>query len=176
MRLFLSRVLFVAGLTAFAACGGATPSSPGDLTVSVPLSTPQPPAYVPPSNFRGDATVLSVSNTGGCGWGRSPGETRVGVLWNVSINGTSVILDEDMNNSPTDDVPFKGALDGLRFTATYDQGADYLQWVCQFKGGDLSGMFSADFSTFDAEEVLVWGAGAGETRVTRRWHAIRTAP
>ena len=144
------------------------------------LSSPAAPTSVNPTlpspsgpYWRGDATVLSASNSGGCGWGRTPGETRSGVLWSILVNGTSVTLNEDMANWPTDDIAFTGSLSGQQFTARYYQGDDYLRWVCQFKEGELTGSFSSDFSTFDAQETLVWGTGATETRVLRRWHAAK---
>jgi hypothetical protein len=46
---------------------------------------------------------------------------------------------------------------------------DYLQWVCQFKGATLSGRFSPDLSSFEAEGALIWGAPGAETVVRRRW-------
>ena len=78
-----------------------------------------------------------------------------------------------MVNWPTDHIPYTGSLIGQQFTARYYQGDDYLRWVCQFKEGELTGSFSSDFSTFDAQETLVWGTGATETRVLRRWHAAK---
>jgi hypothetical protein len=142
------------------------------------LSNPAAPTSVngtlpSPSGWLGDATVLSASNSGGCGWGRMPGETRSGVLWSIVINGTSVTMNEDMVNWPTDHIPYTGSLSGQQFTASHNQGDDYLRWVCQFKNGELTGSFSPDFSTFDAQETLVWGTGATETRVLRRWHAAK---
>jgi hypothetical protein len=112
-----------------------------------------------------------LSSTGGhaCGWGTTAGETRALDGWRIVISGTSVSLDEDMSNWPTDDVPYTGTLTGQTFTAHYDQGADYLNYVCQFKGGTLTGTFNADFTTFDAREVLVWGAPGQETTVERHW-------
>jgi hypothetical protein len=97
------------------------------------------------------------------------GETRAGVAWRITITGESISLEEDMQNWPTDHIPFSGTLTGTKFTATYSQGNDYLRWVCQFKGGELSGSFSADFSSFEAYETLVWGPPEQETRVQRRW-------
>lgn len=155
-----------------AACGNeSTPTSPTPPpSVNVPTNPSAVSTAAPnQANWRGDATVVSASSSGGCGWGRTPGETR-SVFWRVTIDGVAVSLDEDMANWPTDDVPYAGTLTGQQFTATYSQPAS---GSCQFKGGTLVGTFSSDFSRFDAEETLVWGEGVGETRVRRRWQAMK---
>jgi len=114
--------------------------------------------------------VLSAVNSGhACGWGTAPNQTRSGVQWRIAIAGDSIVLDEDMPNWPTDDIPYAGTLTGGQFTATYASGSDYLRYVCQFKGGSLSGTFSADFSSFEALETLTWGPPGNETTVQRRW-------
>lgn len=94
------------------------------------------------------------------------------VLWRLIVDGNAVTLDEDMGNWPTDDVLYKGTVDGVRFTASYNTGGDYLQWVCQFKGGTLTGTFTADFSAFDAVEIVVWGPPGDETIVERSSHLL----
>jgi hypothetical protein len=58
-------------------------------------------------------------------------------------------------------------------TKSNSQGDDYLKWVCQFKGGTLTGRFSADFSMFEADETLIWGPPVSETTVYRRWVVSR---
>ena len=153
-----------------ASCGGGdvVPTAPATVVVS---SSQTPPAIQPTANWTADATVEAVVIGARipCGWGTAVGDTRAGVGWNITIDGSSIRLDEDMGNWPTDDVPYSGTLNGFRFTATYDNGADYLRYVCQFKGGTLSGSFNADFSAFEAAEILVWGPPGGETTVRRQW-------
>src|SRR5262245_29734360 len=127
------------------------PASPLVPTMIAPSPSLPGPGL---ANWTADATVMSKLGTGGCGWGRTPGETVSGVFWRETIDGTSVRLEEDMSNWPTDHVPFDGLLKGQEFTATYEQQPD---GVCMFRGGMLTGRFAADFSTFDAEEVLLWG-------------------
>jgi hypothetical protein len=128
----------------------------------------------PLANWIADATVLSATNSGhACGWGTSSGDTRAGVGWRITIGENTVSLDEDMNNYPTDDIPYSGSLTGAQFTAAYSSGGDYLKYVCQFKGGTLSGTFSTDSSSFEALETLVWGPPGQETTVQRRWTASR---
>jgi hypothetical protein len=83
------------------------------------------------------------------------------VLWRVTIDGTSILLDEDMENWPTDHVDFSGTLSGRDFNAR----APGTGGVCNFTGATLAGTFSSDFSSFAAEETLTWGA----TEVHRRW-------
>jgi hypothetical protein len=96
------------------------------------------------------------------------------VDWRITIADGSILLEEDMRNWPTDHIPFSGALSGRQFTATYTQGDDYLRYVCQFKGGTLTGSFSEDSSSFEALETLVWGPPGGETIVLRRWAGSRS--
>jgi hypothetical protein len=159
-------------LFALIACGDgstATPSSPTPLTAPTPSPVDVAQTNsVPVANWRGDALVLSKSGSGGCGWGTVAGETRQ-VLWRVAITGSAVVMDEDVPNWPNDHIPYRGSLDGQRFTATYSQGADYRDYVCQFKGAELEGRFSADFSSFEATETLVWGAPGAETIIKRQW-------
>ena len=121
------------------------------------------------ANWIGDATVTFASGSGGCGWGRTVGETRSGVLWQVVISGTTVTLDEDMANWPTDDLPYSGTLNGRQFSAQYSQPTP--AGVCQFSSATLIGTFSDDFSTFTADETVRWGAGAAQTIVQRQWQA-----
>jgi hypothetical protein len=118
-----------------------------------------------------EAVVLGVRIP--CGWGTAVGDRFTGVSWGITIEGNSIALDEDLANWPTDHVPYKGTLNGQQFTATYDNGPDYLVYACQFKGGRLSGSFNADFSAFDAVEILEWGPPGGETRVRRQWAGRR---
>jgi hypothetical protein len=101
------------------------------------------------------------------------GDTRADVQWRITIAGDSIVLEEDMPNWPSDHIPFAGMLKGHQFTATYKTGDDYLQWVCQFKGGTLTGTFSEDRSSFEALEELVWGPPENETTVQRRWIGSR---
>ena len=155
-------------LLALVACSDSE-SIVGPNAGSTETTTPSTPisgSSIVNANWIGDATVTSVSNAGGCGWGRTAGETRSGVLWRVAINGTTVTLDEDMSNFPTDHIPYSGTLNGLQFTAQYTQAAT---GTCRFTGGTLVGTFSDDFSTFTASETVQWGEGATQTTVQRQW-------
>ena len=153
-----------------AGCGGnanapTTPSTPVQTATVIPSPTRNEAL----TNWYATATVVAKSGPGGCGWGRTVGETRTDVGWQVKISGSSVSLDEDMSNWPTDHIPYTGVLEGDDFNARYSQGEDYLRWVCQFKGGELTGRFSSDRKTFEATERLVWGPPESETVVQRRW-------
>jgi hypothetical protein len=142
------------------ACGGETTVSPS--TVPTPrVTSTSTTTGASLANWRGDATVLSATDAGGCGWGRTPGETRVGVLWRVTIDGSSILLDEDMANWPTDHADFRGTLNGREFSAK----APGTGGVCYFTGATIIGTFSTDFSSFEAHETITWGA----TQVERRW-------
>jgi hypothetical protein len=163
-------LLLVACAAAAIGCSDSpapVPASPVAPTLTAPSSSLPGPAL---ANWTADATVVSKLGPGGCGWGQYPGEVRTGVLWRVTIEGTSVKLEEDMGNWPTDHVPFGGTLRGQEFTAIYEQPPD---GVCMFRGGTLTGRFGAEFSTFDADEVLMWGVAGSETRVQRRWRGMK---
>ncbi len=144
---------------------GASPSSiPTALT---PLAIP---VLVTVYNWLGESEVLTVAGPGpACGWGTRVGDIRSNVAWNITVDGSAISLDEDMQNWPTDDTPYKGTVGGEHFEATYYQGDDYLRYACQFKGGTLAGQFNAGRTTFDATESLAWGPPGGETTITRRW-------
>lgn len=144
---------------------GASPSSIPPVVTPVAI-----PVHTTVFNWLGDSEVLTVTGPGAaCGWGTQVGETRARVTWNITVDGSAISLDEDMQNSPTDDIPFKGALQGEHFEGIYYQGDDYLRYACQFKGGTLTGQFNAGRTTFDATETLAWGPSGAETTVTRRW-------
>ena len=125
------------------------------------------------ANWTGNAAVTRRSGSGGCGWGLLPGEQRNGVLWRVAITADTVVLEEDMENYPTNHIEFSGRLSGSTFAASFFQGADYASYVCQFREASLTGTFSPDFSSFEGVEQLVWGTPNQETRVERRWIARR---
>jgi hypothetical protein len=147
-------------------CGGKDQiaTSPSSLPA---ISPTRPPTVEPLANFTSDAIVVSAAGDGDCRWNISPGATRSHILWRITIDGSSISLDEDLRNWPTDDVPYTGTLNGQQFTASYQTGASS-NYPCQFRGGTLSGHFGPDFSTFEAEETLAWGA-PGKERIVQ-WH------
>jgi len=153
-------------LLMLAACSDSVPTIAGPSDDS--SRSPTSGSTIVNANWIGDATVTAASGAGGCGWGRTVGDTRSGVLWRVVISGTTVTLDEDMANWPTDDIPYSGTLNGLQFAAQETQTP---AGVCQFAGGTLTGSFSDDFSTFTADETLRWGDGTLQTIVKRQWQA-----
>lgn len=166
-------------ITVCGACGGASPAVPAPTPVPTASSAPPSiPTPKPVANWTGDATVTAVRRGSGgpCGWGTSPGETRNGVEWNVEITGSSITLDQDLPNWPTDDLPYSGNVRGTHFEATYYQGDDYLRWVCQFRGATITGDFDRDFSTFQAIETLGWGPPETGTSVERHWVGRRAMP
>ena len=144
-------------------CALFAASCAGDPTVAPvspsPIATPAPssPQDAVLGAWRADAVVLSRTGDAGCGWGVTVGETRADVQWVLTSKGDSILMEEDMANWPTDHIPYSGTLTGRHFTARYSQGDDYLRWICQFKGGELAGSFSSDFSSFEAVETLTWG-------------------
>lgn len=161
---------FVFGCTfALAACDSAR-------VPSLSAVAPSPVAPVPPGlngvHWRADAVVTESAGGRACGWGTAAGETRSGVEWRITLTGTALLLEEDMANWPTDHIPYSGTLTDRQFTASYSQ-AGYLRYECQFRGGELAGHFSSDFSSFEAVETLVWGAPGEETAVRRRWTGLR---
>lgn len=148
-----------------------TPVSPSSIAATV---APLPPLQDRQSTYwRGNSSLVSSSGPRVCGGDPAAGATRADVTWRVTISGNAVLMEEDMANYPTDHIPYAGSVTGGQFTASYFQGNDYLRWACQFRGGELSGNFSPDFSSFEAVETLVWGAPGVETTVQRRWHVVR---
>lgn len=95
--------------------------------------------------------------------------------WHIDIDGTSISMDEDMPNWPTDDIPYKGVLTGDDFDGRVDIGGNYLQSACKWRGAALSGHFNNDRSAFEATEYVYWGTADAGTTVTRRWsgHLVR---
>ena len=74
-----------------------------------------------------------------------------------------------MGNSPTDDLPYRGTLEGRHFNAIVEGSPNYLQYVCQWRGGTLTGSFNSDFTAFDADETIFGGPPEQQTTVRRRW-------
>jgi hypothetical protein len=164
--------------TVCGACGGGSPAVPAPTPVATAPITPAIPPPKPVANWTGDATVTAVQRGSGgpCGWGTTLGETRSGVEWNIQMTGSSITLDQDLPNWPSDDLPYTGSVRGTHFEGTYYQGDDYLRWVCQFRAATIAGDFNADFSTFQAVETLGWGTPESGTSVERRWVARRVTP
>ena len=163
--------IFTAGLLLCGCSGAPLPGQP-TATPRPAAPTPASPAPINGANWIGEAIVVSSAGSAACGWGTTAGDTRSDVLWRIGINGDSLMLDEDMRNWPTDDIPFFGTLNGTRFSAAYTEQPS---GVCMFRGGTLSGSFSDDGRTFDATETLEWGAASGQPAATvqRRWTGRR---
>jgi hypothetical protein len=152
----------------FAACDGGSPRPLLPAAPSVPA--PAPP-QIPSTAWVGSVEVTSVTNPGRIGlW---PGQTRAGIEWRVTIASGSILLEQDMANWPSDHLPYAGHLAVRQFSAEYSSGSDYLKYTGQFRGGTLTGTFSEDFTSFEAQETLVWGAPGAETIAQRRWTALR---
>jgi hypothetical protein len=122
----MKRLTFITlglALILFACTDVRSPTQTTTAPTPTPTSTaPKPPPSSPVANWVADATVLSGTGLG-CGWGLTAGETRTGVLWNVTRTNESVMLPEDIPNWPTDDIPYSGSVSGTRFVATYAQPA-----------------------------------------------------
>ena len=131
----------------------------------------RPIAASPGGNWRADATVV-LGSARGCGWGTTLGETHAAVPWNITLGPGAILLEQGLQTTLTDRVPFSGTLNGQEFSATNSNGGNYLASGCQFRGGTLTGRFSPDFSTFEAVETLTFGP-TGDTRVQRRWVGSR---
>jgi hypothetical protein len=161
----LRAIILIAVVPWFAACSSAPSAVPTAPQTLVQVAHPDTSRSLQ-ANWTGDATVVSRTGTGGCGWGTSVDETRQGVLWNINLSGASASLDEDMPNYPTDDVPYTGTVSGFQVSATnVEPGGG----VCDFRGGTLTGAVSADGKRIDAMETLTWGAPDNQTIVQRQW-------
>src|SRR4030095_3057010 len=95
----------IASLAAFAGCGGAA-NAPVAPTLSPPTATAR---SSPPRTFwRGDAvaTAVTYGTPLPCGAVNiRVGDRVIGIYWEVAIDGARIVLDEDMRNWPSDDVP-----------------------------------------------------------------------
>lgn len=163
-----ARLILLTTLIGCACSEGHPPTAP---TASPPQTTATPaPSPINGANWAADAVVVSATGGFTCGWGTSPGETRGGVLWRITQENDTILLDEDMPNWPTDDTPFHGRLTGTHFAA---EDVEAGGGVCAFRGGELTGTFSDDGLTFEAMETLHWGSTEHVTTVQRRWNGRR---
>lgn len=135
---------------------------------------PRPLFNSPFGMWSADGTIVSISGGRGCGVGFVSGETRTGVSWRITSNIAAILIEQDLQNSPVTALsPFSGSLTGLDFKTSASSNGNPLQSSCLFRGGTLTGTFSADFSTFDATEDLLWGQPGAEVHVQRHWVGSR---
>ena len=126
--------------------------------------SPTAPMAPPPgANYVGDAAVVSTTGDGECG--ARPGASRAEVFWKVTYTADSFSL-----YRPTDDEFYTGALRGRSFSASYQQTTSSR---CGFRGAAISGMFSEDFGSFEAQETMMYGLGIHENKVEWHWRVRR---
>src|SRR5262249_12876179 len=102
------------------------------------------------------------------------GQTRTNVPWRITVGAGSILFEQDIASGSNDRASFSGVLNGQDFTASSTTGGSALS-SCVFRGGTLTGRFSADFSTFDANETLTWGLAGSETTLQQRWVGARVS-
>ena len=117
------------------------------------------------------ANSLVVTSDEGnvCGGATLIGATTKDIEWRITTDAAAILLEVDLVNYPDDHMRYAGTSTGLDFTGSYATGSEYLDFFCELRGGRLSGNFSADHSTFNATETLIWGPPSEERTVTRRW-------
>jgi len=140
---------------------------------------PTPP--VPPpaqaiavvSSWTASSLVVTSDEGNACGGATLIGATTKNIEWRITTEDPAILLEVDMVNYPTDHMRYTGTSTGLDFTGAYATGSEYLDFFCELRGGRLTGNFSADHSTFNATETLIWGPPSEERTVTRRWTGLK---
>jgi hypothetical protein len=123
----------------------------------------------PFSIFRADLTIVSINGFRSCAVILTPGQIFPGTQWRSNIGSGSIFLQQDIANTPNQQASFSGTLNGLDFIASSSNVGSFLLPSCLFRSSTLKGRFSQNFRTFDATELLTWGAPGAETTVLRNW-------
>jgi hypothetical protein len=162
---FFGSLLFL--LTGCTGKGAPTPVSP---TPPIP-----PPAQSNSivSSWTANSIVVSSADGNACGGATVVGATSRNIEWRITTEDPSILLEVDMANYPTDHMRYSGVSTGRQFAGSYATGADYLDFFCELRGGELTGTFSANGLTFEATETLIWGPPANERTVERRWSGVK---
>jgi hypothetical protein len=127
------------------------------------------PLVNPFSIFRADLTIVTVTTIKSCAVVFTPGQIFPGSQWRVNTGAGSIALTQDGTNAPNQQAFFSGTLDGLNFVANSSNVGSFLLPSCLFRSSTLTGRFSSDFRTFDANELLTWGSPGAETTIERKW-------
>jgi hypothetical protein len=142
----------------------------------MPTPTSPTPPVPPPaqsnavvSNWTGNSLVVSSDEGNACGGATLVGATTRNVEWRITTEDAAIMLEVDMVNYPVDHMRYTGTSTGRQFSGSYATGIDYLDFFCELRGGNLSGNFSPDRLTFEANETLIWGPPGEERTVLRRW-------
>jgi hypothetical protein len=153
-------------LILLAGCTGKRASTPVSPTPPAP-----PPAQTGSivSNWTANSIVVSSDDGNACGGATVVGATSRNIQWRITTEDPAILLEVDMVNFPTDHMRYSGMSSGREFAGSYATGADYLDFFCELRGGELIGSFSADRLTFQATETLIWGPPDNERTVERRW-------
>ncbi len=152
------------------ACSGNRAASP---------VSPTPPGAPPSqntsivSNWTANSIVVSSDDGNACGGATIVGATSRNIEWRITTEDPAILLEVDMVNYPTDHMRYSGMSIGREFAGSYATGADYLDFFCELRGGELTGSFSADRLTFQATETLIWGPPDNERTVERRWAGMK---
>jgi len=163
--ILLSAVLFL-----HSGCTGKGTPTPVSPTPPVP-----PPAQNNSivSNWTANSLVVSSDDGNACGGATLVGATTRNVEWRITTDDPAILLEVDMVNYPTDHMRYTGMSTGRQFAGSYATGADYLDFFCELRGGELTGTFAANGLSFDATETLIWGPPDNERTVERRWSGVK---
>ena len=147
-----------------------------------PAATPTPPSSIPNA---WTVVVSFESITGDACVGVGLGQSYVpvpGAPWDVIRSGGSIVLRYLPANYPIDSTDYAGTLNGRSFTASRMDAFPPRSWTCSngqtvrdpVETEQLSGTFTADDRSFDAEEIESWRLPSGEEATMRRhWTGTR---
>ena len=110
-----------------------------------------------------DSTIVKVD--GRCLSGVSVGRTYSGD-WSIFVAGSSIWLDEGLQNYPSDDTRYEGTVDHLQFTATQVEPPlnsatppDPARPCSGPSSLTFSGTFNSTFTAFEATKTLTFKSG-----------------
>ena len=156
--------ILVIALLAGACSGDGGSYSP---TAPTPPGVPTAPA-IDQSFWTGDATFVSCSGEGCSSTSYTTGFERSGVDWEVTLSGSAIQLIENVGDF-FDSMLYRGTLDNGHFVASFrcEPGCIYPREV------KVEGEFAAGSTSFEARQVLIYGAPDSETRVELQWRFSR---
>lgn len=120
-----------------------------------------------------NSLVVSSDDGNACGGAAVVGATSRNIEWRITTEDPAILLEVDMLNYPDDHMRYAGMSTGRQFAGSYETGADYVDFFCEVRAGELTGTFSADRLSFEATETLIWGPTDHERSIERRWAGVK---
>ena len=154
------------------ACGGSQ-------DYRSPTAPPVPPPTLQPlptqANYVGDAVLVSVVD--GCPDASAEvGATIAGAPWAVEITGSSIVFVLGPDECGTGDCYiWRGTLQGLSFSVSNVNSTFHLSQnpACEFREDSFFGTFSQDLSSFEANQINIFGPPENESQYRWSWRVRR---